>query len=352
MKKKKKKKDNFLDRKDGDDDDDDSPPGSPNVPPPPPMDFDFDENINPYNVDLNNLEREYHDRDIPTEDERQGQIQLDTNLREIFPDFDEALYEDEASKKRQQFFPYSFRTPNESETQELEFLSGGAENARSLFSRIGSHNLIRGNEDFVNFLGTEECQEALQRDGISIHAPTGNIFINNQNTEESIYTFLDNQQDETKKEIPLDFSNDDNLTDYMTKYLPAINDYVEVKYDFLANKIYKFLFNLFNKYQQDRGRQKHPVRHTKVNADEYALKTLQDRNWPYFINRIIEFSQGVFDLNDIITADPDEVNILNDTRSNFEIVKSLYNELLTSVGINLHEYFVNLDIEKKTKNRH
>ena len=249
--------------------------------------------------------------------------------------------------------------PNESEIlteldkdeipQELEFFIGGAENARSLFSRIDSHNLIRGNEDFVNFLGTEECQEALQRDGISIHAPAGNIFINNQNTEESIYTFLDNQQDETKKEIPLDFSYDDNLTDYMTKYLPAINDYDEVEYDFLANKNSKLLFNLFNKYQQDRGRQKLPVRHTKVNTDDYALKTLQDRNWPYFINRIIEFSQGVFDLNDIITTDPDEVNILNDTRSNFEIVKSLYNELLTSVGINLHEYFMNLDINKNKK---
>ena len=135
----------------------------------------------------------------------------------------------------------------------------------------------------------------------------------------------------------------------MTKYLPAINDYDEVKYDFLANKKSKFLFNLFNKYQQDRGRQKHPVRHTKVNADDYALKTLQDRNWPYFINCIIEFSQGVFDLNDIITTDPDEVNILNDTRSKFEIGKSLYNELLTSVGINLHEYFMNLDIDKKQK---
>ena len=359
---KKKKKENFLDRKDDDDDDDDSPPGSPNVPPPPPMDFldlDFDENINPYNVDLNSLEREYHDRDIPIEDERQKTIQLDPNLREIFPDTDEALYENEASKRRQQFFPYPVRLPNESEIlieldkdeipQELEFFSLGAENARSLFSRIYSHNLIRVNEDFVNFLGTEECQEALQRDGISIHVPTGNIFINNQNTEESIYTFLDNQQDETKKEIPLDFSYDDNLTDYMTKYLPAINDYDEVKYDFLANKNSKFLFNLFNKYQQDRGRQKHPVRHTKVNTDDYALKTLQDRNWPYFINRIIEFSQGVFDLNDIITTDPDEVNISNDTRSNFEIVKSLYHELLTSVGINLHEYFMNLDIGKKQK---
>ena len=78
------------------------------------MDFHFDENINLYNVDLNNLEREYHDRDIPMEDERQGQIQLDTNLREIFPDADEALYEDAASKRRQQFFPYSYRMPNES----------------------------------------------------------------------------------------------------------------------------------------------------------------------------------------------------------------------------------------------
>ena len=99
--------------------------------------------------------------------------------------------------------------PNESEIlteldkdeipQELEFFSGGPEQSRSLISKIDSHNLIRGNEEFVSFLRSEEYQEALQRDGISIHVPTGNIFINNQNTEESIYTFLDNQQNETKK---------------------------------------------------------------------------------------------------------------------------------------------------------
>ena len=179
------------------------------------LDFDFGENINPYNVDLNNLEREYHDRDTPIEDERQKTIQLDTNLREIFPDADEALYKNEASKRRQQFFPYSFRTPNEGEIltkldkdeipQELEFFSGGAENVRSLFSRIDSHNLNRGNEDFVNFLGTEECQEALQRDGISIHVPTGNIFINNQNTEKVSTLFLIISKVKQKKKYPLIF---------------------------------------------------------------------------------------------------------------------------------------------------
>ena len=209
--------------------------------------------------------------------------------------------------------------------------------------------MIQGNEELVEFLATDDCQDALQRDGISIHKSTGDIFINNQNTEESIYGFLDNQQDETKKDIPLDFSYDDNLNDYMTKYFPAINDYDEVKYDFLANKNSKFLFNLFNKYQENGGRKKLPVKHTKVSADDYAFKKLQDRNWPYFVNRIIEFSQGVYDINDIITTDAEKANILNNTRTNFEITKNLYNELLTSVGINLHEYFINLDITEKQK---
>ena len=173
--------------------------------------------------------------------------------------------------------------------------------------------------------------------------------MNNQNTQESIYTFLDNQQDETKKDIPLDFSYDDDLNDYMTKYLPSINDYDEVKCDFLASKNSKFLFNLFNKNQEISGRKKLAVKHTKISADDYALRKLQGRNWPYFLNRIIEFSRGIFDINDIITTDPEEVNILNNTRSNFEITKNLYNELLTAVGINLHEFFINLGIEEKQK---
>ena len=189
----------------------------------------------------------------------------------------------------------------------------------------------------------------MQRDNISIHIPTGDIFVNNQNTKESLYKFLENQQDETKKDIPLDFSYNDDLNDYMTKYLPSINDYDEVKYDFLSNKNSKFLFNLFNKNQEVRGKTKLPVKHTKISNDDYALRTLQDKNWPYFISRIIEFSQGVFDINDIITSDPGEANILNNTRSNFEITKNLYNELLTSVGINLHEFFINLGIEEKHK---
>ena len=49
------------------------------------------------------------------------------------------------------------------------------------------------------------------------------------------------------------------------------------------------------------------------------------------------------------SVDQTEINILSNTRANFEIVKNLYNELFNSVGINLHEYFKNLGIIEKQK---
>ena len=83
--------------------------------------------------------------------------------------------------------------------------------------------------------------------------------------------------------------------------------------------------------------------------DNYALSALQDRNWPYFINRITEFSQGFINLSDLQHFDATEINILNNTRTNFEIFKTVYNELFTSVGINLHEFFKNMGVLDKQR---
>ena len=101
----------------------------------------------------------------------------------------------------------------------------------------------------------------------------------------------------------------------MTKYLPAVNEFDEFKHGFLTNKNSTFLYHLFIKYQEDRGRPKYPIRHSTLTDDNYALKTLQDRNWPYFINRIIEFSQGFITLSDLNDSDTTELNILNNTRT-------------------------------------
>ena len=54
-------------------------------------------------------------------------------------------------------------------------------------------------------------------------------------------------------------------------------------------------------------------------------------------------------MSDLTETDATEINILNNTRANFEIVKNLYNELFTSVGINLHQYFRNLGLIERQR---
>ena len=54
-------------------------------------------------------------------------------------------------------------------------------------------------------------------------------------------------------------------------------------------------------------------------------------------------------MSDLTETDATEINILNNTRANFEFVKNLYNELFASVGINLHEYFRNLGLTERQR---
>ena len=118
--------------------------------------------------------------------------------------------------------------------RELEFFNGGEnQNFRANLNSLG---LSQENSDFVDYLTSEDCRDVLERDNISIHVESGDIFINNQNTGESIYNFLLNQQDENKKKLLIDFSYDDDYTNYITKYLPGINEIDDDKFDVLTKK--------------------------------------------------------------------------------------------------------------------
>ena len=95
---------------------------------------------------------------------------------------------------------------------------------------------------------SEDCKNVLEHNNIKIHIDSGDIFIGDQNTNESLYDFLQNQQNEKKKQLPIDFSYDDDYTDYITKYLPSIRDVDDDKFDVLTNKNAKYLFHLFNRF--------------------------------------------------------------------------------------------------------
>ena len=191
----------LIDKYFDDDDNDDSPPGSAVVPPapnsqnfnvssqPPPLeDDDNDPLINP---DLENyfpFNWMIPGRNYANYDEL-DEINLDGNLREVFPEAGKVLEDDENVKGNQLFEDFSKQLDEGETPDELKFFSGGKSEIDPLYQQIERNNLVQRNTEFLEYLATEECQDALQRDGISIHVPTGDIFIDNQNTGESLYSF-------------------------------------------------------------------------------------------------------------------------------------------------------------------
>ena len=257
----------------------------------------------------NDVDLEYDDYDtnffrpIPQE-----KITLDDNLHGIFPEVDKVFQTDTDQATTNNRFEDFRKTLEKGQIpRELEFFNGGEnQNFRANLNALG---LSQENSDFVDYLTSEYCRDVLERDNISIHIDSGDIFINNQNTGESIYGFLLNQQDENKKKLPIDFSYDDVYTNYITKYLSGINEIDDGKFDVLKNKNSKYLFHLFNNYRESLNKPKQFIRHSVVTDDNYALKDLQNRNWPYFINKIIQFSQGSGDIGDIGVSDRQKANM-------------------------------------------
>ena len=62
----------------------------------------------------------------------------------------------------------------------------------------------------VNEIIKENCKEILQNNDLKIHIETGNIYYKNNDTNESIFEFMKNQQDSSKGKINFNLMNDGN----------------------------------------------------------------------------------------------------------------------------------------------
>ena len=84
-------------------------------------------------------------------------------------------------------------------------------------------NLNKSNENFVDFLSSDNGSQFLGENMLSIHIETGNIFYKSINTKESIYDFLLRQQDETKKIIHATLTYKDSFSNYLRYFLDDID---------------------------------------------------------------------------------------------------------------------------------
>ena len=127
----------------------------------------------------------------------------------------------------------------------------------------------------------------------------------------------------------------DDYEDYFMKYLVNIKNGKDKKYDILTNKNSKFLIYQFNDYLRQINEPTKPVRHNVVLNYEISFEILQNENWQYFIEIILEVCQSNNNdgLNQLVN--PKEVKITGNSVENLTICKQLYTSFYNQVAINL-----------------
>ena len=123
---------------------------------------------------------------------------------------------------------------------------------------------------------------------MKIHIETGNIYYKNEDTNESIFEFIKNQQDSSKGIINYDLSFEGSFKDYYKWVLNGYDSYAKTKFALLTLRNTKYLVFHFNDWLKWTGQPLLKIRHSKVTDDYLAAEEIQNQNWQYFIERVIE----------------------------------------------------------------
>ena len=165
---------------------------------------------------------------------------------------------------------------------DLQFFSGGEKMKKKLFEGFSKNvGIINdSNQKFLEFLTSNFGKNLLTKNKIQIHIDSGQIFHDNKITSETLYDFLKRQQDLNKKELKVNLPIGDDFNYYVREILTNIKDDT---FDLNSHSTSKFLFYNFNTFRYFFGKEIFTLRHSIIANEEYALETLQNRNWSYFI---------------------------------------------------------------------
>ena len=128
---------------------------------------------------------------------------------------------------------------------EFDFFKGGK---NEKFSDI-IRTLDSGTEtlQFLDFLQSKVCKKFLEDNKLKIHTETGNIYYDNNDTNESIHNFILNQANPINGEINHNFTFDRDYPTYFHWLSDAFSESKKNKLDLFTNKNSKFLFLSFQR---------------------------------------------------------------------------------------------------------
>ena len=217
------------------------------------------------------------------------------------------------------------------------FFSGGLN--LKLLDKLNSISNSKNNYAFFDFLQSETCANLMKKNKLKIHIESGDIYIDNINTNESIYDFIRSQDNENYILIDHEFIFDGSLNDYF-QFLQNVDQTINSSNDYLTHRNSKFLFYHFNNYLIDTQRETSKVRHTTVIKNKIAIKMMEKNNWQYFISTLMNIY-----LNDHVGGkqfSPEQENDVINYMQPLENIAEVYKKYYNLLAIYFHRIIQNL----------
>ena len=137
-----------------------------------------------------------------------------------------------------------------------------------------------------------------------------------------------------KKELKINLPIGDDFNYYVIEILKNIKDDT---FDLNPDLTSKFLFYNFKKFRSLLDKEIFTLRHSIIANEKYALETLQNRNWSYFIKKLIYFLNN--DLDDELFRDgeyDEQKSLVDQTFKNLNYCKQIYENVFDDIASFFH----------------
>ena len=154
---------------------------------------------------------------------------------------------------------------------------------------------------------------------------------------------MKNQQDTSKGLINTYLKFDRSYKSYFQWILHEFDAQQKTKYDIFSLKNTKYLIYYFNDFQNSIGRPHIKIRHTLVTDNYVEAEEIQNQDWEYFIERVIEVCKSK-EIGSSIQ--PDEEFLLS-TVENVTLTKKVYDIVYNVVARNFYSKIKKMSVDKK-----
>ena len=113
---------------------------------------------------------------------------------------------------------------------------------------------------------------------LSIHVESDDIFYDNHNIGENLYSFLLSQQNHEAAYVPKKFSYRNSFEAYISTFLQDFSIDDQEKFDLLAFKNSKYLFYHFNDFVKTYRNPRYKLLHTRKMLHTVGMKRVEEKN--------------------------------------------------------------------------